>query len=265
MLRADAVEFAYGRRAVLAGISLTAAAGELVGVIGPNGAGKSTLLACLHDALHPRRGAVRLDGADLRQLPRKAIARAIGVVPQRCEVPFPVPVATFVGLGRFAHEAWLHRTTATDRRVVAATLAQMGLEQLAGRSVAELSGGEFRRALVAQALAQEPRVLLLDEPVQQLDLRHQLEVMEFARAFTRRGGTTGVVVLHELGLAARYCDRLLLLLDGRVVAEGRPEAVLTTANLRAAYGIRAAVERNASTGCLQVTAVAAATPSIDHP
>lgn len=155
-------------------------------------------------------------------------------------------------MGRFARERFLGGPTSEDARVIRRCLDEMRLGPLADRPIDELSGGEFRRVLVAQALAQEPSVLLFDEPVQQLDLLHQLEVMDFARSFARRGGTAGVVVLHDLGLAARYCDTIALLLRGRILASGRPEDVLTAENVRTAYGVDAAVERCAATGSLRV-------------
>jgi len=136
----------------------------------------------------------------------------------------------------------------------------MGLSEHALRPVDEPSGGEFRRVLIAQALAQEPQVLLFDEPVQQLDLLHQLEVMEFARAFTRRGGTAGVVVLHDLGLAARYCDTIALLDRGRIVASGLPDDVLSIENLRTVYGVEASIQRCPATGTLQIVPLGPASP-----
>ncbi|MCA8977842.1 MAG: ABC transporter ATP-binding protein [Planctomycetes bacterium] len=263
-LRAESLSFAYDAHRVLEGVSLELHEGELLGVIGANGTGKSTLLACLHGALRPQHGAVEFDGRDLRDLSAKAIARGIAVVPQRCEVPFPVPVADFVALGRYPHSPWLRGPTRRDQAIVAASLETLQLTPFASRPVSELSGGEFRRVLIAQALAQEPRVLLLDEPVQQLDVRHQLAVMEFARDFSRRPGTAGLVVLHELDLAARYCDRLALLHAGRIVAGGAAEKVLTPANLRLAFGIEAEVERSAATGSIKVVPVAAIADFEDH-
>lgn len=257
-LAAREISFAYGRQLVLDDVSIDVREGELLGIIGPNGAGKSTLLRCLYGSIRPQKGGVMLDQRTLSEESRREIARVIGVVPQRCDITFPVSVTHFVGLGRFAREAWLGGPSDTDRAVVRACLAEMRLEHLAERPVDALSGGEFRRVLIAQALAQEPRILLFDEPVQQLDLLHQLEVMEFARAFTRRGDTSGVVVLHDLALAARYCDRLVLLQAGRIAAEGAPEEVLTADHVRSAFGIHARIERSAATGTIQVIALEAA-------
>lgn len=259
-LAADGVAFGYGARPVLDGVTLEVPEGSLVGLVGPNGAGKSTLLRLFYGALRPQRGRVLVDGADLTALSPREIARVIGVVPQSCSPAFPVAVDSFVGMGRFARERFLGGPTPGDLAVVRRCLDEMRLGPLADRPVDELSGGEFRRVLVAQALAQEPSVLLFDEPVQQLDLLHQLEVMEFARSFARRGGTAGVVVLHDLGLAARFCDTIALLLAGRVLASGRPEDVLTEPNLRAAYGVDAAVQRCAATGSLQIVPLRASAP-----
>jgi len=258
-LEAHELVFDYGRAPVLAGVSFELVPGRLVGIVGPNGAGKSTLLACLHGALRPRGGRVLLEGRELARIPRREVARAIGVVPQRCEVAFPVSVEHFVGLGRFAHERWLGGPTQSDRVVVRAALEELGLAALAERPVDELSGGEFRRVLIAQALAQAPRILLFDEPVQQLDLLHQLQVMRFAREFSRREGHAAAIVLHDLALAARFCDELVLLERGRVVACGTPESVLTVERLRAVWGVRAAIERSPATGAIQVVPMEPAT------
>jgi iron complex transport system ATP-binding protein len=255
-LRVDGVAFGYGEKSVLDGVSLEVEEGALFGLVGPNGAGKSTLLRCLYGVLRPTRGRVLLGDRDVSAFSRRELATVLGVVPQTCHPTFPVTVEQFVGMGRYARERFLGGGTPEDARVVKECLAEMGLLELAARPVDELSGGEFRRVLIAQALAQEPRVLLFDEPVQQLDLLHMLEVMEFAKAFTRRGGTSGVVVLHDLGIAARYCDRMALLHGGRVLASGPPRDVLTPANLETAYGVRVVVRDCPETGALEVIPLA---------
>jgi len=260
MITATDVVFAYGRHRVLDGVTLHVPEGRLVGLVGPNGAGKSTLLRCLHGGLRPAGGRIEVQGTALASLRPAEVARRVGVVPQNSSPAFPVSVAWFVGMGRFARERFLGGPTVTDREVVRRCLAELALTDIADQPVDELSGGEFRRALIAQALAQEPRILLLDEPVQQLDLLHQLEVMEFARAFTRRGGTAAVVVLHDLGLAARYCDTVALLHRGRIRASGPPATVLTAANVAAVYGVEAVIRPCAETGSLQVVAVRPAPP-----
>lgn len=252
ILQAADIVFGYRKDTLLDGIDLDVATGQLLGLVGPNGAGKSTLLRCLHGALRPRQGTVRLDGAPIAAMSRREVARQIGVVPQSCLPAFPTTVAHFVGMGRFAREPMLGGPRREDESRVLQCLQEMQLADLADRSVLELSGGEFRRVLIAQALAQDPRILLFDEPVQQLDLLHQLEVMEFARAFTRRGDTAGVIVLHDLGLAARYCDVIAVLHRGRIVALGSAEQVFTPATLREVWGVEAWLEHCPATSALQV-------------
>jgi len=251
MLSATDVVFGYGSHLVLDGVGLEIEEGSLTGLVGPNGAGKSTLLRCLYGGLVPRSGRILVEGDDLSDLGPGEIARRIGVVPQTSNPAFPVSVAYFVGMGRFAREPFLGGPTDADREVVRRCIEEMRLTDVADHPVDELSGGEFRRVLLAQALAQEPRLLLLDEPVQQLDLLHQLEVMEFVRDFTQRGSTAGVIVLHDLSLAARYCDTVVLLARGRIVASGPPAAVLTANNLRSVYGVESSVEPCVETGGLR--------------
>ncbi len=258
MLAAEHVSFAYGATPVLEDVSLELPEGRLVGLVGPNGGGKSTLLRCLYRALRPDRGAIRLRGRDVSELSSRELARDVGVVPQACHVVFPVSIAYFVGLGRFARESFFGGPSSADRAAVDRALDELGLRPIADRPIDEISGGEFRRALIAQALAQEPSVLLFDEPVQQLDLLHQLQVMEFARRFTRRGGTAALVVLHDLGLAARYCDTIALLYEGRVVGCGPPEVVLTPESVRRAYGVEAKISRCDRTGAVEIVAIAPA-------
>lgn len=257
-LRAQDVRFAYGKRTILDGVSIDVPDGSLTGLVGPNGAGKSTLLRCMYGVLEPASGTVTLDGRDIRTMTRREIARTLGVVPQHCTPTFPVSVEEFVGMGRYARERFLGGATPGDLEVVRRVIAETGIGELARRPVDELSGGEFRRVLVAQALAQEPSLLLFDEPVQQLDLLHVLEVMDFARSFARRPGSAAVVVLHDLGLAARYCDRVALLSAGKVLACGKPDDVLTEDNIRAAYRVRVSVQRCAATGAIQVVPLEAA-------
>lgn len=257
MLEGRNLSFEYGRTPILVDVSLSVPEGQLCGLVGRNGAGKSTLLRCLHGALRPRAGSATYADRDIAQMSRREIARAIAVVPQHCHPAFAVSVEHFVGMGRFAREPFFGGPSRDDLAIVRRCLDEMDLIPLATRSIDELSGGEFRRVLIAQALAQEPRVLLFDEPIQQLDLRHQLEVMEFARAFSRRGGTAALVVLHDLALAARYCDTLALLHRGRLVSVGAPDRVLTEETLRTVWGVHASIERSLATGAIQVVPLSA--------
>jgi iron complex transport system ATP-binding protein len=251
-IRVSDVAFEYPGRPVLDHVSFDVRAGTLVGVLGPNGAGKSTLLRCMHAALEPSHGGVLVDGADLATMSRREIALRVGVVPQSCSPGFQVTVAEFVGMGRYAREPLFGGRSAADLDAVRRALEDVDMTEHAVRCVHELSGGEFRRVLVAQALAQEAPVLLFDEPVQQLDLLHQIEVMELVRRVARRPTAAAVAVLHDLGLAARYCDELLLLREGRVVAKGAPQDVITEENLRSVYGVEAVVDRCPETGSVRV-------------
>jgi iron complex transport system ATP-binding protein len=201
--------------------------GEVVALIGPNGAGKSSLLRVAAGVLRPSAGRVLLDGADVAELSARQRARRIAVVPQEGPVPNGLLVPEMVALGRTPYVRMLLGPTASDRRAVDWAIAVAGVEALADRFVDELSGGERQRVILARALAQEPRLLLLDEPTANLDLHHQVAMLELVRGLTRERGLAVVAAVHDLQLAALYCDRVVMLSEGRVVSQGPPEAVLT--------------------------------------
>ena len=229
-----------GPHAVLAGVDLSVAPGEVVGVLGRNGAGKTTLLRVACGALAPDAGRVLLDGQEIDSLDRRARARSVALVPQDTLVPFPFSVAELVLMGRTPHLGFLGFEGAHDLDVARAALDRMGIAALADRSVLTLSGGERQLAMVARALAQQPRLLLLDEPTAFLDLRHRLEVLTVVRELAA-AGASALVVSHDLGIAARFCDRLVVLGGGQILASGVPSEVLTPETLRAAFGIEAEV------------------------
>lgn len=253
----DGISFAFGATNVVDGVSLRVVPRSLVGIVGPNGAGKSTLLRCLHAALKPTRGSVLIDGERVLGLHPKAIARRVAVVPQSSSPGFPFTVAEFVAMGRYPVEG---DDDGREGEAASSALERVRAGHLAGRAIGELSGGEFRKVLIAQALAQEARLLLLDEPLQNLDLRHQLEVMELVRALASRDDAAVVAVLHDLTMAARYCDEIVLVDRGRVVSAGAPDSVLTPENLSAVYGVEAVVRRCAATGALEVVALRPTAP-----
>ena len=248
LLAAERVSFAYGRRAVLHEVSLAVAAGELVGVIGPNGSGKTTLLRLLAGALAPDAGSVRLDGQPLAGYRRRALARRLAVVPQDATVDFPFTALEVVLMGRAAHLPAFGFPRAGDLAIARAAMARLDVGGLEDRPLDRLSGGERQRVLLARALAQEPQVLLLDEPTTHLDLRHQTQLHDVVHDLRRERGLATVSVLHDLNLAAMYCDRLLLLAAGRAVATGPPAEVLTVERLEAAYATRIYVGRTEVTG-----------------
>ena len=232
---------------ILKGVTLEAGAGELVGVIGPNGSGKSTLLKCLYRQLPPQGGAVYLNGRDLAEENRRESAKNIGVVAQHNDKGFDFTVLDMVLLGRSPHKKPLERDTQQDYAIAKEALREVGLEELAHRSMATLSGGERQRVILARALAQQTPCLILDEPTNHLDVQYQLQLMELVKGLSR----TVVAALHDLNLAAMYCQKLYLLEEGRVVAQGTPEEVLTPARIGAVYGVGAEVV-SASDGHIRV-------------
>ncbi|WBV44378.1 ABC transporter ATP-binding protein [Pseudoroseomonas cervicalis] len=236
-LAAQALRWAAGGRLVLDGVSLEAVPGGLLGLLGPNGSGKSSLLRLLAGLRRPDGGLATLEGRDIAHHRRAALARRIAVVEQQVATEVPVTVLDIVRLGRTPHRGPLSAWSAEDEAAVREALRQTGLEGLAPRLWHSLSGGERQRAQIARALAQQPELLLLDEPTNHLDIRHQLEILALLRRLRR----TSILALHDLNLAAQFCDRLVLLQDGRVRCAGPPEAVLTPATLRAVYGVEAEV------------------------
>jgi iron complex transport system ATP-binding protein len=239
-LAVDAVAVALGGRPVLRDVSFEVRPGEVVGLLGSNGAGKTTLLRIATRALVPDTGAVRWGGRPVSDIPRRELARIVAVVPQETHVPFPFRAGELVLMGRAPHQPALGLESHDDVRRAQAAMERMGIAELADRSVFELSGGERQLAVFARALAQEPELLLLDEPTAFLDLRHRIEVLRAVREQAREG-RAALVVSHDLALAARICDRLVLLAGGRGVRQGAPAEVLQETPLREAYGIHASV------------------------
>jgi iron complex transport system ATP-binding protein len=234
----DAVAVELGGKHVLRGVSFELRPGEVLGLLGRNGAGKTTLLRAAAGALAPTSGDVRLGGRRLSAYSRRELARAIAVVPQDLHVPFPFRAGELVLMGRAPHQPLFGFDGDRDVSRALTAMERMGVRELADRPIFELSGGERQLVMFARALAQEPELLLLDEPTAFLDLRHRLEVLQVVRELASRG-RSALVVSHDLGLAARACDRLLLLADGRVAASGPPREILTPEVLRQVFGIEA--------------------------
>lgn len=240
-LRARGLAVGYGDRTVVHDLDLDVLDGSVTTVIGPNGCGKSTLLRALGRLLRPSGGAVELDGRSIAELPTRDVARRLGVLPQAPVAPEGLTVADLVARGRHPHQRWFRQWSADDESEVADALALTGIGDLADRPVDELSGGQRQRAWIAMALAQGTDVLLLDEPTTYLDLTHALEVMDLVDRLHAELGRTVVMVLHDLNLAARYSDRLVVVGDGTVVASGSPREVLTPQLLAEVFGLTALV------------------------
>jgi iron complex transport system ATP-binding protein len=244
MLEGRQLQWQVQARRIVDGASLALARGECLGLIGPNGSGKSSLLRMLYRVLQPTHGQVLLLDQDVRGMPERAFAQQVAVLTQESATGFDTTAAELVMMGRIPHQAAWARDSAQDHATVRAALAQVGALALADRPLADLSGGEKQRVLLARALAQQPQVLLLDEPTNHLDIRYQLEVM----GLLRRQRLSAIVALHDLNIAAHYCDRLVLMDQGRIVAEGTPAQVLLPATILSVYGVAAEVDTHPATG-----------------
>ncbi|HHX4053425.1 MAG: ABC transporter ATP-binding protein [Burkholderia contaminans] len=250
MLDIERVSWSPGRAiTVLDSVTLSVAEGEFVGLVGPNGSGKTSLLRCVFRYARPDAGRVALDAQDVWRMRPRAVAQRIAVLQQETPDDFGLTVDELVGMGRTPHQRPFDAETADDRRIVESALHDVGLVERRAQRFASLSGGEKQRALLARALAQQPELLLLDEPTNHLDLRHQLELL----ARVRRLGIATLATIHDLNLAAAYCDRLHVLAHGRVVASGTPADVLTEALLRDVFGVVALVDRHPVTGRPRIT------------
>jgi len=247
------VSFAYQvsegtRPFALRDMSFEIAPGEIIGVIGPNSSGKTTLIRLLTRVLEPASGEIHLEGVSVRRLSRTDLARRVAVVPQGILPQFPFTVGELVLMGRYPHDPGRYFESPRDRAVAREAMEATGVLELADMPIEHLSGGERQRAVIARALAQEPRLLVLDEPTAHLDLRYQVEAAALLRRLNRERGTTVLLVSHDLNLAAEVCDRLLLLNGGRAAAIGAPEAVLDEALLASVFGCAVIVDKNETTG-----------------
>lgn len=251
-VEARGVTVRYGDREAVSDVDLVVEPGEILGIIGPNGSGKSTLVRALGGLRTPDRGEVLLDGRGLQAVGRRERGRAIALVPQETRVSFPLSVRELVLLGRSPHTGAFGWETVNDLAVAQRAMERADVASLAGRPIDELSGGERQRAVLARALAQEPRVLLLDEPTTYLDLRHTVRLLDLVRTLCREERLAVVLVLHDLNLAGMYCDRLALLSGGRRHSYGPPAEVLVYPDLCAVYGTDLYVAPNDVTGQIVV-------------
>ncbi len=233
------VSFSYGKFSVLYDISFGVKKGEVVSVLGMNGVGKSTLLKCINGILRPQSGEVLVDGRDIKRMNRIEIARKISYVPQRPEVP-SVTVFDAVLLGRKPYIRW--DATKKDIEITNNILKMLGLEKLSLKYINELSGGEFQKVVIARALVQQPSVMLLDEPTNNLDIKNQLEVMSIIKKISRVHNIASVVVMHDINLALRFSDRFVLMKEGKVFSSGGME-IITPVNIESVYEVHVTVEK----------------------
>lgn len=247
-LVAEGLSLSYDRRLVVDRLDLEVPTGQVTAIVGANGCGKSTLLRGLGRLLKPTSGRVLLGGEDLAHLAPRRVARDVGMLPQAPVAPEGITVADLVGRGRSPHQGMFRRWTTEDELVVAEALVATDTADLAERRVDELSGGQRQRVWIAMVLAQQPTVLLLDEPTTYLDLAHQVEVLELLNRLNASRGATIVMVLHELNLAARYSDHMVVMGGGRVLSQGSPSDVLTEETVADAFGLASVVVPDPVTG-----------------
>lgn len=239
-LHVEDLRFGYGKREILKGVSFSVEPGELFGLLGPNGSGKSTILKTLVRINTRFSGSLRWgESLSLPKLSRRDLARLVAYVPQNINASFPLEVREAVSLGRTPY--FLVNPSAEDWRRVDDAIELLGLEELVGKKVTELSGGQAQRVLIARAVAQEPDVLLLDEPTSALDIKFQLQTLGLAQEITKTKGVAGIIAIHDLNQAARYCDKVAFISGGKVVAAGRPEDVYSTELISEVYGVHTEV------------------------
>ncbi len=261
ILQLHAVTLAYHKTPAVTAVSLEVSPGEIVGLVGPNGSGKSTLLRGISGVLPPVAGDIWLNGKELRQLSRSQVARQLAVVPQDPYLPEFFSAAEMVLMGRNPHLGFLRSEGSHDLAVARWAMETTNTWHLAQRRIGELSGGELRRVIIARALAQEPRVLLLDEPTAHLDINHQTAIMDLIHRLALERQMPVLAAIHDLTLAAQYCHRMYLLKDGRVWASGTPQEVLTPSNIAAVWGVEVCVVEHPQLG----TPVVLTLPSFDSP
>ncbi len=248
-MKTSGLNFAYDEKNAVSNVNLNVKKGEFVGLIGPNGSGKSTLLKNIYRALTPNSGTITLDGENLLKMKYKKSAQKLAVVGQENEVPFDFSVEEIVAMGRSPHKKLFDADTEQDRYMVHHALEHLGMETMAKRNYQKLSGGEKQRVLLARTVAQESDFLILDEPTNHLDINYQLQMFDFIK----RLKVTVLCAMHDLNIAALYCDRLYAMKDGEILLDGTPEEVLTEENIQKLFGVRSSVTRHPVTKKLTIT------------
>lgn len=248
-LQVDGLTYSYGDQEAVKNVSLHVKKGEFVGLIGPNGSGKSTVLKNIYRGLTPDKGIVTLDGQNILKMSYRESALKMAVVGQENEVPFDFMVEEIVAMGRSPHKKMFDVENVHDKQIVHHALEHVGMERMAKKNYLHLSGGEKQRVIIARAVAQESDFLILDEPTNHLDVSYQMQIFDFVK----RLQVTVLSAIHDLNMAALYCDRIYVMKNGEIVMEGTPEQVLTPENIQAVYGVRSSVIKHPITGKMAIT------------
>lgn len=235
----NGLQFSYTSTPILNDVTVDLGGNKLVSILGPNGVGKSTLIHCINKILTPKGGVVLMDGKDVKEITIKEMSKRVGYVPYSANDSFPLSVVDTVMMGRHPHSKW--GSLDTDLRIVYDTLEMLGISHLAMRNFNELSAGQHQKVMLARGLVQEPEVLLLDEPTSNLDVRHQIEVTKLLKRMTQEKGILTIMISHDINIAAKYSDEIIMMHQGRIYATGAPEEVITEENLSAVYGVEAKV------------------------
>lgn len=255
-ISAEDVHFFFGDSKVLDGINLGATVGRFIGIIGPNGSGKTTLLRTLSKVLKPAKGRILLNGAELSELSQREIARDLAVVPQDTSSNFGFSAFETVLMGRTPHIGRLQNESKNDKAIAEESMRQTETTHLRNRRVTTLSGGERQKVVIAKAFAQQPKVLLLDEPTANLDIKNQIEIMELIKDAVLQKRIAAIMAIHDINLAARYCDEMILLKSGKIFATGPPKAVLTQKNIKEVFGVDSIVNGSPADGSVFVVPLA---------
>lgn len=254
-LQVENLQFGYRKDLVLKEISFNIEKGKFVSIIGPNGSGKSTLLKTINQLYSPSQGNILIDGNDINRLKKKELARKIALVPQDTLIDYEFTVEDIVLMGRHPYKGRFQKENENDYKIVNEALKMTNTLHLKDRVITEISGGERQSVIIAKALAQKPSIILLDEPTSHLDINHQIEILNLLKRLNKETGTTIVIVIHDINLASRYSDEIIMLNEGEILGMGSPEKVITKNNIEFAYELKVEIEKNKYTNSLYLTAL----------